>query len=168
MINKQNLWFLTLFSLILVLSVYYITMPNDLLLSNNSNYTEKEEEVNKEVEVVKEETDVLDALRVNLNEERENEKKELNSLLTDSTKTSEEKNEAYEKLQNINQITGEETNIEKLIKEKFDLKAFVKVESNQVNVVINSTKHDTTLANNIMRLVQENFKNKMYISVQFK
>ena len=31
MINKQNLWFLTLFSLILVLSVYYITMPNDLL-----------------------------------------------------------------------------------------------------------------------------------------
>ena len=31
MISKQNLWFLTLFSLILVLSVYYITMPNDLL-----------------------------------------------------------------------------------------------------------------------------------------
>ena len=37
MINKQNLWFLTLFSLILVLSVYYITMPNDLLVSNVEN-----------------------------------------------------------------------------------------------------------------------------------
>ena len=37
MINKQNLWFLTLFSLILVLSVYYITMPNDLLVSKESN-----------------------------------------------------------------------------------------------------------------------------------
>ena len=36
MINKQNLWFLTLFSLILVLSVYYITMPNELLLTNNN------------------------------------------------------------------------------------------------------------------------------------
>ena len=36
MINKQGLWFLTLLSLILVLSVYYITMPNDIL-SNNSN-----------------------------------------------------------------------------------------------------------------------------------
>ena len=35
MINKQSLWFLTLFSLILVLSVYYITMPNDLLLTNS-------------------------------------------------------------------------------------------------------------------------------------
>ena len=29
--NKQNLWFLTLFSLILVLGVYYIAMPEDLL-----------------------------------------------------------------------------------------------------------------------------------------
>ena len=31
MINKQKLWFLTLFSLILVLSVYYVTMPSNLL-----------------------------------------------------------------------------------------------------------------------------------------
>ena len=31
MINKQNLWFLTLFSLILVLSIYYLTMPDEVL-----------------------------------------------------------------------------------------------------------------------------------------
>ena len=31
MVNKKGLWFLTLFSLILVMSVYYVTMPNDLL-----------------------------------------------------------------------------------------------------------------------------------------
>ena len=30
MINKQGLWFLTLFSLILVLSIYYITMSNEI------------------------------------------------------------------------------------------------------------------------------------------
>lgn len=29
MINKKNLWFLTLFSLVLVLSIYYVTMPNE-------------------------------------------------------------------------------------------------------------------------------------------
>ena len=33
MMNKKNLWFLTLFSLVLVLSVYYITMPKELLLT---------------------------------------------------------------------------------------------------------------------------------------
>ena len=36
MINKKNLWFLTLFSMILILSVYYITMPRELLLSNKA------------------------------------------------------------------------------------------------------------------------------------
>ena len=30
MINKKNLWFLTLFSLVLVLSIYYVTMPNEI------------------------------------------------------------------------------------------------------------------------------------------
>ena len=38
MINKKNLWFVTLFSLILVLSVYYITMPSELLMTNNGSY----------------------------------------------------------------------------------------------------------------------------------
>ena len=38
MINKRSIWFLTLFSLILVLSVYYITMPSELLLNTNGNY----------------------------------------------------------------------------------------------------------------------------------
>ena len=35
--NKQNLWFLTLFSLILVLGIYYVTMPNELLLGKNES-----------------------------------------------------------------------------------------------------------------------------------
>jgi len=48
MINKQSLWFLTIFSLILVLSVYYITMPNELLVGNNGKVDV--EKVNKEIE----------------------------------------------------------------------------------------------------------------------
>ena len=34
MINKKNLWFLTLFSLVLVLSIYYVTMPSDVFESD--------------------------------------------------------------------------------------------------------------------------------------
>ena len=44
MINKQNLWFLTLFSLILILGIYYVTLPNTtnfyvLFNYNRTNYT---------------------------------------------------------------------------------------------------------------------------------
>ncbi len=82
MINKQSLWFLTLFSLILVLSVYYITMPNELLLTNNNNNTKKTsseiEKKNKEEEkedsstkVTIKESETLVTMRVTLEEERE-------------------------------------------------------------------------------------------------
>ena len=41
MINKKSIWFLTLFSLILVLSIYYITMPSELLLTTKENYKQQ-------------------------------------------------------------------------------------------------------------------------------
>ena len=52
MINKRSLWFFTLFSLILVLSIYYITMPSEMLLNNNSKSTTKKESVNNSNEQV--------------------------------------------------------------------------------------------------------------------
>ena len=63
MINKQSLWFVTLLSLVLVLGVYYVTMPNDLLK------TEETKNVNSEVTVDVEESDMLVALRVERDEE---------------------------------------------------------------------------------------------------
>jgi len=174
MMNKQNLWFLTLFSLILVLSIYYITMPNELLLTNNSavigEHSEvvNSEEVNKEPVVAIEESEILTALRVNLLEERETKKKDLQSLLTDNSVTVEEKNNAYVELQELNMLTGKENVLENKIKEKFNLPAFVKIQDKEVTVVIDNDKHDTVLANNIMRCIQEEYKEKMYIIVQFK
>ena len=52
MINKQNLWFLTLFSLILVLSVYYITMPNNLLTTATKENDVAESSTTKTKETV--------------------------------------------------------------------------------------------------------------------
>lgn len=172
MINKQNLWFLTLFSLILVLSVYYITMPNELLLTNNTakvDTNNNEETVIKEESTISiEESEVLVALRVNLEEERQEIKSELESLLTNTTATTDEKNTAYEQIKKMNQVTGQETLLESKIKEKYKMSSFVKIEDAEITVVIDNDKHDTTLANNIMRLVQDEFKNKVYITVQFK
>ena len=56
MINKKSVWFLTLFSLILVLSIYYITMPSEMLLTTRGDYENKEteSEVSQQVDVSKE------------------------------------------------------------------------------------------------------------------
>ena len=88
MINKRNIWFFTLFSLIIVLSVYYITMPNELNLETNTS---------KEIERVSEEVNdstVLVALRVEKEEEYITEVESLRTILTSGSSTIEEKNNA--------------------------------------------------------------------------
>ena len=174
MINKQNLWFLTLFSLILVLSVYYITMPNDLLIASSS--TETEEETKKEdtssddEKTISEvdEADSLTALRVSLDEERDKEKEELKTTMTKEDATTDEKNNAYEQLKYLSVIEGEEEKLEKLIKEKHKLDSFVKIDNNTITVVAAKKKHDVTLANNIMRTIQAEYDTKKTITVKFE
>ena len=166
MISKQNLWFLTLFSLILVLSVYYITMPNDLL-KNNLNINNVEKKFTKKKNTI-EEVSSLVAMRVSLEEERQNEMDVLQEQLTNNKTTSDEKNNAYEKLKYLNEVQGKEESLEKKIKDKYKLDCFVKIDNTNIDLVCVSSKHDNALANNIMRLVQENYKDKMYITVKFQ
>ncbi len=164
MINKRSLWFLTLFSLILVLSVYYITMPSELLIGTNNQIKEE----TKEVTNVEEENAELVALRVESEEKMLDKITELKKTLTDSKATTEEKNKAFEELQNLNKNKSLEEKIEKKIQKELNLKSFVCIENNNVKVVIDSESHDNKIANNVMRKIQENFESKVEISVKFQ
>lgn len=169
MINKQNLWFLTLFSLILVLSVYYITMPNDLLSANKkTEVTTTKKSDDKTTKTTVEEVSSLIAMRVSLEEERQNEMDTLQEQLTSDKISGEEKNTLYEKLKYLNEVQGKEESYEKAIKKDYKIDCFVKIDNSNVGVVCVSDKHDGTLANNIMRLIQKDYKNKMYITVKFQ
>lgn len=163
MINKKSLWFLTLFSLILVLSVYYITMPSELLLTNS---TLKEETKT----VVKEENESAElvALRVEAEEELLLEVDNLKKVLTNNKATTDEKNQAFEKMQTLNENRGKEEELEKIINDEFKIKSFIKIESPNIIVVVDSKKHDKQIANKIMRKIQENFNSKVNISVKFQ
>lgn len=167
MINKQKLWFLTLFSLILVLSVYYITMPSELLTATTSkNDTNKSTTSSAKVEVS--ETDSLTALQVELDEERAALAAEYNEILTNKEASTEEKNNAYEGLKEINDIKAKEEDLEKKLKKELKLDSFIKIDGNNISVTIKKKDHDYSLANNVMRLINEEYKNKMYVSVKFQ
>lgn len=171
MINKQNLWFLTLFSLILVLSVYYITMPNDLLVAKEATTkkeTKTEAKKESEEKATIEESDNLTALRVSLEEERDEQKTELKETMTKEDATTEEKNNAYEQLKYLTEVEGNEEKLEKLLKETYKVDSFIKVDTTGIKVVAVSKKHDTSLANNIMRTIQGEFKERQTITVKFE
>ena len=161
MINKKSIWFLTLFSLILVLSVYYITMPSELLISTNGNYS-KEEKPTAEVT----ESTVLVALRVKAEEELLKEMKNL-QLILNGDGTIEEKNKAFDKMKELNMNKGEEEKLENKIKEVYNLESFVKIRNGQIEVVVKKEENDSTLANNIMRTIQELYEEEKYITVKF-
>ena len=161
MINKKSIWFLTLFSLILVLSVYYITMPSELLISTNDNYTENN---NEEVEIT--ESTVLVALRLEAEEELLKEMENL-QLILNGDGTIEEKNEAYNKMKELNMNKGEQEKLENKIKEVYNLESFVKIKNNDIEVTIKKEENDSTLANNIMRTIQELYEEEKYITVKF-
>ncbi len=165
-INKQNLWFLTLFSLILVLSVYYITMPSELLLTNNSSYNTEDDTNTNVVEI--EESDILTAMRISLDEERLELQNTLQETLTSNASSSEDKNKAYEELKHLDEVKGKEETLENKIKSTFQLENFVKIDGDEIQVVAVSPDHNNELANNIMRSVQEEFKEKVYVTVKFE
>lgn len=164
MINKKNLWFLTLFSLVLVLSIYYVTMPNELLQS----VSEEESVVNSEIEVSTYENNVIETMKIEDDEDVNQQIEALEETLMDLNISTDEKNAAYEELKSISENSGKEETIEKNIKEKYKCDAFTKIEKTEVRVVVDGCEQSKTLANNIMRLVQEQFDSKMYISVQFE
>ena len=196
MINKKSLWFLTLFSLILVLSVYYITMPSELLMNDKTNISSKDtskknssKNTNKSsskknssvkaketVKTTKEnkiktkvkESNTLETMRALEDEKVSKELESLQVVLNDDKSSVDDKNKAYDKMKELNNNKAEESSLEDKIKKEFELDSYVKIEGDKIKVVISSSEHDMTLANKIMRSIQSNYKDNKYITVKFQ
>ena len=161
MINKQNLWFVTLFSLILVLGIYYVTMGDESLsvLAGENN-------ISKEVSV--KESDVIVALQEDRDEAVLKEMNEYQSTLLDDAATIEEKNDAYNALQALSNSKTECEKIKKLITEKFKFDNFVKIDGDAISITIAAKDHNKEIANNIIREVQSLYDKQKYITVKFE
>lgn len=163
MINKQNMWFVTLFSLILILGIYYVSIDDDVKSVLKTDNTEVSTPV-----INIDESDLLVALEVEKEEEKQALMEEYQDILLDTSSTVQDKNNAYENMQKLNNSVNDENKIKELIQNKFNLKSFVKIKDNTISIVVIKSEHDTNLANSIIRSVQELFKDEKYITVKFK
>lgn len=161
MINKKNLWFLTLFSLVLVLSIYYVTMPNEIFDKELENKAKDKTVVNTD------ESTLVAALKVEDDTEVMNQINKLKEKLTDNSITTEEKNTVFEELKLLNNRASKEETLEVKIKEVCNCENFVKIDGDNVRVILDSSDNSVSTANKIMRLVQNEFDDKMYISVKY-
>ena len=161
MINKQKLWFLTLFSLILVLSVYYVTMPSNLLsvsdIKEDTTPTRNREDAN-----------ILDVLKEENNERVAKEIESLRKIVVDVETNIDDKNIAYEKIQKLEENKGKEEKIVSLIKEKLGFDTYVEIKNAKVNVVVSNKEHSYKIANDIIKLVSSSFDSDKSVTVKFQ
>ena len=158
--SKNNLWFLTLFSLILILGVYYITLPDDIF----SNAETKE--VSSKIDVNVSENNELIALRVERDEKISSVMAELQDKIISSSDAS-EKNSAFEELQLLNLAKGKESYLEDKIQEEFGIASYVEINEDNISVTISSNEHSEQLASDIMKSIQDEFEDRKVITIKF-
>ena len=161
MINKQKLWFLTLFSLILVLSVYYVTMPSNLL-----SVSDIKEDTTPTINM--EHANILDVSKEENNERVAKEIESLRKIVVDVETNIGDKNIAYEKIQKLEENKGKEEKIVSLIKEKLGFDTYVEIKNAKVNVVVSNKEHSYKIANDIIKLVSSSFDSDKSVTVKFQ
>ena len=161
MINKQSIWFTFLFSVILILSIFYITMNENEL----KDFIEPVD-TNDSTLVVNESTEIV-SLRVQNDEEVLETINNLQDIILSETSDLNEKNDAYNNLLLISSNKSEEEKIENIIKDEFKSEAFVKINGDNVTIVIDKDEHSYEIANKIIRRVNEEFKEQKYVTVKF-
>ena len=103
--NKKNLIYVSLISLILILGIYYISIPNNMLENIEPTISESIDNTSTE------EISSLVGLRVEQEEMVISKLEDLQNTITDTSKSLEEKNIAYEQLKNLNQLKGKQEEI---------------------------------------------------------
>lgn len=161
MINKQSIWFTFLFSVILLLSIFYVTMGDDKL----NDFIESID-INDTTLVVNESTELV-SLRVQNEEEIMETINSLQEIILSETSDIQSKNDAYNDLLMISNNKSDEEKLEKIIRDEFKYDSFVKINANNISIVIAGAKHDYTLANSVIRRVAQEFKDDKYITVKF-
>ncbi|HIS18022.1 MAG TPA: SpoIIIAH-like family protein [Candidatus Coprovivens excrementavium] len=161
MINKQSIWFTFLFSIILVLSIFYVTMnENDL-----KEFIEPID-TNDTTLVVNESTEIV-SLRIQNDEEVLETINNLQDIILSETSDLSAKNDAYNDLLLISSNKSDEQKLEKIIKDEFQSEAFVKINGGNVTIVIDKDEHDYELANKIIRRINQEFDEPKYVTVKF-
>ncbi len=162
MINKQGLWFITLFSLIIILGIYYVSIPDDALTVFSGNT----EDTSTTIEVT--ESDIIIAMKVEEEEKILSQMDEARKILLDETTSVTDKNEAYQALQLLNSQKGKIMEIEKIIKKEFNYESCVNIDGNKISITVSSKESNTKIANNIMTRIQQLYDQPMYITVKFQ
>ncbi|MGD6805280.1 SpoIIIAH-like family protein [Rossellomorea vietnamensis] len=183
LLKKQTVWLLTMLSLVIVLSVYYITSPTQQaadMASSEEGTTAQSEETSAgneetaaegEVDIVTEAAgdEVFETLRMEFLDQRSKSREELETKVASADLSIDEKNEAIEQMDQLKELAETETVLETLIKSMGFEDALVRADGEQVRITVKAKEHSAADANKIIRLVNDELGGPMQkVAVQFQ
>ncbi|PWA13216.1 stage III sporulation protein AH [Pueribacillus theae] len=175
-LKKQTAWLLTMLSLIIVLSVYYIVSPGES--PTNVAYVEDEEkQTNNEAKDAKEELETSNkeaaedqaevttissdetfaALRIKINEAREKQLAEYQEVVASGEISAEMKSEAFNKMEKLNDQSQQITVLETLLMNQlgYDDVIVNPIDGENFNIIVKADEVSKKEANDIMRKTVE-------------
>ncbi len=190
MLKKQTVWLLTMLSLVVVLSVYYITTPEETkdkvaLTGAEAEKAEKGENAaaNKEIEKADEKgevtveeaedgtvvsvsnDDLFAAIRMQLEDSRSERKESLENILVSKDVSAVEKSAAKEEMNAIDEAVGKEEVLETIIKSEGYDDALVRIDGQKVQVTVKSKESSKSEANKIIQLLSSEMEDMKDVAV---
>ncbi|WP_043932820.1 SpoIIIAH-like family protein [Bacillus sp. EB01] len=183
LLKKQTVWLLTMLSLVIVLSVYYVTSDpqSGKDLASISEETKEKADAGKETAtsqsedgktIVTETTndEAFETIRLELTDQRNQMKEEYETMIGSSDLPAEKKSEAADKIEAINELGRTEAMLETLLKTTMGYEdALVRADGENVRVTVKSKKeHSPQAANQIIQLVRNEVGSMKITAVEFQ
>lgn len=180
LLKKQTVWLLTMLSLVVVLSVYYITSPEQK--SNELAAVKQEAKADQKgtkTDTEAKDTDTIisqvagdeefEALRLKLQDERSELKEQLNAVVATTDLPADERSEAIDQMQKLNEIAQKEEMLETLIKAMDYEDALVRADGSTVKIIVKSDKESSkSEANAIIQMVKKEIGETNFVAVEFQ
>lgn len=178
MLKKQTIWLLTMLSLMVVLSAYYMMSPNSEDLAYIDNGTKGTKTTNgsakgneelpakkagkdAEVEEIRNvgQDELFTTIRMEVQDERSKKIDRLNDVVASGNASAEEKNKALEDIDEIDKAVSKETILQETIlgTEKKYEDVLVRAKEDKVHVHVKVKEMSRDEAVNIMQLVKDEF-----------
>jgi len=168
MLKKQTVWLLTMLSLMIVLSVYYMTQkPGDFAYMNTGeeeNATEETATTGEEtnVDITPGENELFAALRLEVQDERSKKLDRLDDVVANSSASVEEKKKAYDEMDAIEQLNTKEMILEETILASAEYQdVLVRADGDKVFVHVQAEELSKTEVVNIMQMVRDELGEKV-------
>jgi stage III sporulation protein AH len=185
LLKKQTVWLLTMLSLVIVLSVYYVTTPTEPQ-KEMATTVQKEDKQAKSDQTSTEQgqtdvksttkqlvpagtDDTFEAMRLDLMDERNKYIEELTSMVANTELSVEERDKASETIKQIRGMTEKEMVLETLLVSMDNFEAaLVRAEDHNIKVTVKAPELSKSAANDVVRLISDEIPTAQNVTVELQ